>query len=139
MPLSRAELDRLAEDILADRIIVGNVYCGRCGYNLRALPYIGRCPECGSDYNARPLRMQGIFDSRLVVFPAGDIFTAIMTMGFGGWLFLTGIRPLAQWKLFFGLVFLVMCGFFVRSSWTRTARFFYFRNIARRIEMGEED
>ena len=139
MALSRAELDRLAEDILADRVIVGNVYCGRCGYNLRTLPYTGRCPECGSNYNARALRMRGIFDSRLVEFPAGDIFAALLTLALGAWLFLTGISPLAQWKLFFGLVALVMGAFFVRSSWTRTARFFFFRGIQRRIEAEDDE
>ena len=139
MALTRVELERLAEDILADRVIVGNLYCDRCGYNLRTLPYAGRCPECGGEYNARPLKMHGIFDARLVVFPASDIFAAILTLGLGAWLILTGIRPMAQWHLFFGATSLVMGGFFVRSAWTRTARFFYFRGIARRIERGEEE
>lgn len=139
MPLSRADLDRLVDEILADRVIVGNVYCGRCGYNLRTLSYTGRCPECGSDYNARPLKMQGIFDARLVVFPTSDIFAAVLTLALGGWLILTGLRPVAQWRLFFGLASLVMGGFFVRLSWTGSVRFFYLRVIARRIERGEDD
>ena len=139
MGLSRAELDRLAEDILADRVIVGNVYCSRCGYNLRTLSFTGRCPECGGEYNARPLKMDGIFDVRLVEFPAGDVFAAIFTLGLGGWLTLTGIVPLAQWSLFFGLVFLVMGGFFARSAWTRTARFFFCRGVIRRIESGLDE
>ena len=139
MALSRAELDRLAEDILADRVIVWNVYCGRCGYNLRTLPYAGRCPECGGDYNARPLKMQGIFDARLVVLPASDIFAAILTLGLGVMLILSGIRPMAEWRLFWGAVSIVLGVFFARSSWIRTARFFHFRGIARRIEMDEDD
>lgn len=28
------------------------VHCGACWYDLRGLPYIGRCPECGTRYNA---------------------------------------------------------------------------------------
>ena len=139
MALSRAELDRLAEDILADRIIVGNVYCGRCGYNLRMLPYMGRCPECGGEYNARPLRMQGIFDARLVVLPASDIFAAILTLGLGATLILSGIRPMVEWRLFWGAVSMVLGVFFARSSWVCMARFFYFRRIARRIEMDEDE
>ncbi|HUU84893.1 MAG TPA: hypothetical protein VM243_15445, partial [Phycisphaerae bacterium] len=104
MALSRLELERLAEDILADRVIIGNTYCGRCGYNLRTRPYSGRCPECGGQYNARPLRMQGVFDARLVVFPASDIFAALFTLGLGAWMILSGIQPMSEWHLFWGAV-----------------------------------
>jgi hypothetical protein len=139
MALSRAELERLAEDILANRIIVGNIYCAGCGYNLRTLPFAGRCPECGAEYNARPLKMQGIFDARLVEFPAGDIFAALVTIGLGTILVLGGLNPLAQWRIFFGLVSLVLGGFFARSGWIRAVRFLHLRGIARNIERSEDD
>lgn len=45
----------------SDRRIISDAYCGRCGYNLRTLPYIYSCPECGNPYNARPLTLRGIF------------------------------------------------------------------------------
>ena len=62
MVLSENELDRLADEMYLDRRIAHSVYCGECGYNLRTLPYAGRCPECGGEYNARPLIMKGIFN-----------------------------------------------------------------------------
>ena len=54
-------LDRVADDIDKDRRISSTIYCGKCGYDLRTLPYLYQCPECGNDYNARPLVMKGVF------------------------------------------------------------------------------
>jgi len=55
------DLDKLSDDIFKDRRISGSVYCGKCGYDLRTLPYLYQCPECGNAYNARPLVMKGVF------------------------------------------------------------------------------
>lgn len=61
MVLGTDELERLADEAYKERRIGGTVYCGNCGYNLRTLYYVYRCPECGQEYNARPLVMKGIF------------------------------------------------------------------------------
>lgn len=60
MVLSSDELDRMSEDIYKDRRVRTSTYCGKCGYNLKTLPYSYTCPECGNPYNARPLSMKGI-------------------------------------------------------------------------------
>jgi hypothetical protein len=78
MSPSLSDLDRIADDIFKDRLITGSVYCGRCGYNLRTRPYIDRCPECGGEYNARPLVMRGIFTAYDVAFPFEEIFVALI-------------------------------------------------------------
>lgn len=67
MSLSSGDLERIEEEMFTDRRITGSVYCGRCGYNLRTLPFCYHCPECGNEYNARPLKMKGIY----VPFPGG--------------------------------------------------------------------
>ena len=36
-------------DRFADAVIALPIHCRRCGYNLRGLPAVGRCPECGTD------------------------------------------------------------------------------------------
>ena len=74
--LDSGELERLSAELYADRIIVTSLYCAQCGYNLRTLPYVYRCPECGSDYNARALKMDGIFFPDLGFFPFGDLVSA---------------------------------------------------------------
>lgn len=61
MALSTSELERIADDMYRGRMLTLSTYCGDCGYNLRTLPYIYKCPECGNEYNARPLLMKGIF------------------------------------------------------------------------------
>ena len=74
MTLGTAELERLADDAYRDRRISGSIYCAACGFNLRTLPYLHRCPECGQEYNARPLKMTGIFLPQEAQFPARDAF-----------------------------------------------------------------
>ena len=73
MVVSHDDLDRLADDIYKNRRISGWIYCGNCGYNLRTLPYVYTCPECGHEYNARPLTMRGIFLPHEASFPLRDL------------------------------------------------------------------
>lgn len=79
MHLSNEELVRISEEIYTDRRISSSTYCGRCGYNLRTLPYVGTCPECGSDYNARPLKWEGIFTAEQVRFPFSTLLGVFVT------------------------------------------------------------
>ena len=111
-----------------------DLHCARCGYNLRTLPYLGRCPECGGNYNARPLRMDGIFTAQMLVFPTGDVVSAVFTCGLAAALIPGGVGSQDEWRLFCGLICIVMGSFFVRSAWRRAARYFRFRARARRIE-----
>lgn len=76
------DLDRLSDDIFKDRRISGSVYCGKCGYNLRTLPYLYQCPECGNDYNARPLVMKGVFLPQQIPVPWIDM----LAVGFFGYI-----------------------------------------------------
>ena len=76
MGLSKSDLERLADDTYKGRLITGSIYCGQCGYNLRTLPYVHTCPECGNQYNARPLKMEGIFLPQEAQIPWGDLVAA---------------------------------------------------------------
>ncbi len=87
MALGNAELERIADDMYKGRLLGHAVYCGNCGYNLKTLPYRYVCPECGSEYNARPRKMTGIFVPQEAEFPIRDIFStlicALCAWGFG--------------------------------------------------------
>ena len=133
MGLDAGDLERLADDILHDRAISTDLYCAACGYNLRTLPYKGRCPECGANYNARHLWMEGIFTAGMLTLPIGDIAIGASTLAFGFWLTTSGIDPLAYWRIFFGLAIMVLGALFARSAWRRTARYIHYRGIAKRI------
>ena len=90
MVLSSNELDRMADDLYLDRRIQTSIYCGRCGYNLKTLPYSYTCPECGSDYNARPMSMKGILVPDGSESPAGTVATVVIAWMVGGVMILAG-------------------------------------------------
>jgi len=77
MVLGTDELERLADDAYKERRIGGTVYCGGCGYNLKTLPYMYQCPECGQEYNARPLVMKGIFLPQSMSPPVVDMAAVV--------------------------------------------------------------
>ena len=88
-----------------ERTITENVYCAQCGYNLRTLFWIGRCPECNSEYNSRPLHMKGIYTEQAAAFPWGVVLCLILCWGFVLVLFPYGFRPTDEWRLFFVVAF----------------------------------
>ena len=133
MVLSSDELDRIADDIYKDRIITGSVYCGNCGYNLRTLPYVYTCPECGNGYNARPLKMEGIFAPQDTYFPASDIAATLLCAAIM-FVFVRGnILTPDFGRLFSGGVFGVLGLFFASQAYHRLVRFFRARETAKRI------
>jgi hypothetical protein len=137
MGLTSSELQQLAEDILSDRYISTNLHCSGCGYSLRTLRYVGRCPECGSEYNARKLWKEGVFSAGMLEFPIGNWLGTVLTVG-GGGLFLLGWFTLAiDWLLMFAVLSFLLGVFYVRATWKTTARYLHFLDIVRRIEETE--
>lgn len=139
MALSEAELGRLAEDTYRDRIITGSVYCGKCGYNLHTLPYVYNCPECGSDYNARPLIQKGVFKLYEAHLPGGDIFTTLLCALITTYLVWTGVSPLNVARIWLGSVFFVLGAWYAMKAWSGLRQFVRARVIARRIAIEEGD
>lgn len=88
MSLSSRDLDWIADEIYRGRRIAGSIYCGACGYNLKTLPYMYRCPECGTEFNARPTVMKNIFTPMEARAPILDFLGAVALLGMGvmtGW------------------------------------------------------
>ncbi|MFQ5414328.1 MAG: hypothetical protein ACE5E6_07695 [Phycisphaerae bacterium] len=139
MVIGSDELEQLSDGIYQDRIIPTSLYCGTCGYNLRMLRYVGVCPECGHAYNARPLKLEGIFLPHLVEFPAGDaasfVFSGIAAAG----LLRAGIAPFRSEYVFVGLAMAAMAVAFLRRTYVKACRFIKFRHIARKIAFREDD
>ena len=77
MALSNKELDQLADDQYTKRRITNSTYCSQCGYNLKTLPYKYQCPECGNEYNARPLIYSGIYFPHQNHLPIGDFIACL--------------------------------------------------------------
>ena len=134
MDLSTDELEQLSQDIYSERRISHSIYCGRCGYNLRTLPYVGRCTECGNEYNARPVVRKGIYISTEVTFPFVELVCSMFFTGSGGTWLITGVVPVVPWKVTFGgacLIGGVISGYLF---FQRLRRYLHFRWIARNID-----
>ena len=139
MGLSSYELDRLADDMYKDRVIRGSVYCGDCGYNLRTLPYVHRCPECGNDYNARPLKLTGIFSPHDTFFPFGDTAAMLLCAVLAAWMIYKGVTPTELQWLIAGGVFAALTLAFAAQAKGRLGRLIKSRTLTRRIARAEEE
>ena len=134
MGASDKNRDAIADDIYRNRRIGCSTYCGRCGYNLKTLPHVYTCPECGAAYNARFPNMQGVFLHDNVSFPLSDIIANAM---FAGVTVLAGLLAFAngsgEWlllALLCGVVTIIYCVVVVKML----RQFIQFFIIARRID-----
>ena len=149
MVIIRNDLDRLADDQYQDRRITTSTYCGNCGYNLRTLPYIYTCPECGHEYNARPLVRRGIFDPSEAEIPwwhmAGVVFFFWGTFSLGYHTFNSLRNPFTMLFLFPTLVFLLVmtgCAMILSvRAYRRLTHFYRTARLTRKIaeQEGEDD
>lgn len=139
MALSSEDLERIAHELYFQRRISGSIYCGNCGYNLHGLPYIYTCPECGTSYNARPLKLTGIFKPYETDPPTGDaaaaVVCALATLILVWYAIGKGDRVVFVMSLLFVALFVAFTVNFVR----RLARFLKACSILRRIQRDEED
>ena len=138
MVMSERDLDKLAEDIYRDRLIATSLYCSECGYNLRTLPYVYRCPECGHGYNARPGSMEGIFLPSRAEFPLMDAVGMLFFGMIAFSLVLGGLSPVNEGRLIVGAVFVGLAAYFGVLMFRRITPFLRYRSIARHIAMTEE-
>jgi hypothetical protein len=139
MVLHSDELERIADQEAAGNTLAHDVYCGVCGYNLRTLPYVGLCPECGGIYNARPLKMQGIYLAGTHEIPYLEGITAALFLIFAGGFLSQGIIPYSSTKVFFGLV-CAACGVIGGlKTWAKLQLYLTFRQVERRVESDEDD
>lgn len=154
--LNTEELQRLAEEVLANRRISVSTYCAECGYDLRTLPYEYRCPECGNEYNARAVKMVGILVPGHSHFPFGDFFSALFALAVGaafGIPAVVRVTPPApattppvvtqtpnygpflidEWRLAMAGVLVVFACIFLRRAIRQTARFIHDSAILRKV------
>ncbi len=137
MGMSRSDLERLADDTDKGRILLSSTYCERCGYNLRTLPCVYTCPECGNQYNARPLKMEGIFLPHKTRVPVGDIAAVVFGVG-GALLFgISGIRSADPIRIAIAGMFLLLSIPFLWRAYRGLRRLAHTRAVARQIAMEE--
>ena len=108
-----------------ERTIGINTHCARCGYNLRYGRYAGRCPECGSEYNARPLVRKGILSPGELSPPWFDGLLALTCVVSATYLIVRGAREETRGIVIAGSLCLIPGLLYVR---------FVFRNLVRYLE-----
>ncbi len=139
MVIQESELRRLESDPTRTREMVGEVYCASCGYCLKALPYFGRCPECGSTYNAQSLNMTGIYMSQYLNPPIGLAFGTIISLAIGVCLLIVAATERTVWWMGFGALFLVVGLFYLRSLLREAGRFLRSRSVEKMIEQAKRE
>ena len=130
------EQDHGAEGSFGDTTIHGAVHCGRCGYSLRTLPYVYKCPECGQEYNARSLKMKGIFLADQADWPMGILFLLACVVA-AAVLFYGAFSPPDIWRLLGGVILAVFCVVDTPRQWKALRRYLAARAIIRRIDRDE--
>lgn len=138
MSLRTDDLDKIAEDIFKDRIILQSTFCGNCGYNLKQLPFAGVCPECGGTYNARPLKMEGIFLPQFTELPLWDLslFVIFLLIALGA--FATGFSPTSWFRLTAAAVLALLSLAHGISADTKLREFLKARRVYKRIDEEED-
>lgn len=137
MALSTTELERIADDIYRDRLLTLSTYCGDCGYNLKTLPYVHTCPECGNRYNARALRMKGIFLPNAAELPIQDLFVTLVAAAVTGLIGYGAFNPLDVIRLVIGLFFAASTIIFAVQVWNKVKRYATAIQIIRKIKLEE--
>ncbi len=111
------------QDELLNVGIERDVHCGNCGYNLRTRPLIGKCPECGNDYNSRSAYQEGIFRHGSVTFPAATSGLLLLCAG-ASWASLhQAVVAGVDWAYMPGAAF-VLLGLRAVLTWIRQIRLY---------------
>lgn len=98
-------------------------FCGCCGYNLRTLPTVGNCPECGNAYDARASRMIGILRDEDINPPVGVWVVFVICVLLSGAFFYGAIKWRTRWNYAPAVLFLIFAAAYGRIALRRTARF----------------
>ncbi|MCH7720731.1 MAG: hypothetical protein IH988_07040 [Planctomycetes bacterium] len=139
MVIQESELRRLQSDPTRLREMVGEVYCASCGYCLKTLPYFGRCPECGSTYNAQSLNMTGIYTSHYLRPPIGLAFGTLVSLAIGASLLVMAARDRTIWWIGFGAFFSVTGLLYLRLLLREAGRFLRSRSVEKMIEQAKRE
>lgn len=139
MVIQESELRRLQSDPTRMREMVGEVFCASCGYCLKALPYFGRCPECGSVYNAQSLNMTGIYMSQYLHPPIGLAFGTFISLAIGVCLLIMAAWNREIWSIALGAFSSFIGVLYLRSLVKEAGRFFRSRAVEKMIEQAKRE
>lgn len=117
MPIDARYLERAQEEEDSSRTITETILCGSCGYQLKMLPKVGRCPECGGHYNVVRNTKEGIFTPQSAEFPMFDLAASVASTWLLIWLFFGLLQSFDFWALMLMLTFAVLAPIFIKQAW----------------------
>jgi len=132
-------MPRIGREIEQDRGITRNVHCAECGYNLRTRPVVGRCPECGGQYDSRPLGMRGILQPRDIRFPFDNFFLGLLTLAAGLGIMYTVVVGRQHRALWAAIPLLIVGVMFLYLAVRQTAKRSRFRALIKRAEAESDE
>ena len=143
MPFDPRDLERMQQDGEEQNYISETVFCGSCGYQLKMLPKIGRCPECGNHYNTLRRMISGVFTPQTVAFPAFDTAAAIASTWLLIWLIGGLLQVFDLWGLMLTITFAVLAPIFIKKAYTGIVRYWHGMKLTmqmyRAVEEQEEE
>ncbi len=137
MALSEKELDLLAAEDFKGRRITNTLYCNKCGYNLKTLPYKYLCPECGNSYDVHPSRMTGIYRYEHCHLPLFDMLSTLFFLVACLCFIPFAINPIQPVMLIFTVFLDVMMILYAFRTYRKFILYLRSRSIARHIASEE--
>ena len=132
-------MGKIGQELISERGIDRDLFCECCGYNLRTLRLIGRCPECGGEYDTRPMNVRGILSVKDLTVP-GDLIGALIVSGSLAYLILSvAVRYTILWAHLLGFPFALLFCFLFVAVFRRMLRMVRHRALLRRAEGGRGD
>ncbi len=138
MAFEHEHLEHMLAEEQGPRLMTKPAICDQCGYQLRGLPFVGCCPECGHSYSVRGIKTEGIFVPHAAEFPAMDLVAGVVSGGLALWLVAGLVRRFDLWSLLL-VAFLGYTGFvFLRQGRRRLRRFIRAQKIASRADSDDD-
>lgn len=131
-------MDHLLEEVEGPAVMTSKVFCDQCGYQLRGLPFTGRCPECGNSYIVRGIKTEGIFFPQTAAFPASDLVAGLVSAGLTVWLVAGLVRAFDLWSLMFAALLGYMGFVFLRQGLRGLGRFIRGQRIASQTDSDDD-
>jgi len=133
------QMPQIGRDIQQDRGIQADLFCAQCGYNLRTRSVVGRCSECGNNYDARPTKLQGIFLPHEQRVPFADYLRFLACAASGVLLLYHAVEGGHVWACLLGIPLLIMGLMFLRHAVRATVQCVRQRALRRQIQDSADD